>query len=342
MNAMVLTNLRRLEMRELPAPDTVLTGQVRLRVKSVGICGSDVHYYANGRIGSVPVEYPHIMGHEFSGVVEEMGAGVDTVAIGDLVAVDPAMSCGECAQCLAGRPNTCVRICFLSCPGEADGCLAEYVVIPAANCFRTELSEDEAALAEPLSIGVYAAQRVAQQLPTATIAIQGAGPIGLGVLAATQSLGATRRYVSDPLAYRREAAGRLEAEWTGAPEALDALVGKEMEGLFDIVVECCGQQEAIDQALRILKPGGCLLIVGIPGGRRTSFDADLLRRKEITIRNVRRQINCMEPALELIANGTSAYTSLITHHYAFDETPDAFETVARYRDGVIKAMVEIG
>jgi L-iditol 2-dehydrogenase len=341
MNAMVLTNVRRLEMRELPEPDAVQAGELRLKVKSVGICGSDVHYYSNGRIGSVPVEYPHIMGHEFSGVVEEAGSDVAGFEIGELVAVDPAISCGECAQCLAGRPNTCATICFLSCPGEADGCLAETVVVPAANCFRTALSPEEAALAEPLSIGVYAAQRVAQQLPSANIAIQGAGPIGLGVLAASRSLGATRRYVSDPLAYRREAAGRLEAEWTGAPEALDALVDNDMQGLFDIVIECCGQQDALDQAMRILKPGGCLLIVGIPEGQRTSFSTDLMRRKEITIRNVRRQIDCMQPALELLANGSSAYSSLVTHRYAFDETPAAFETVAQYRDGVIKAMVEI-
>jgi threonine dehydrogenase-like Zn-dependent dehydrogenase len=171
--------------------------------------------------------------------------------------------------------------------------------------------------------------------------IQGAGPIGLSVLAAARALGAGDVCVTEPLAYRRVTAERAGARWTYNPYAGDAeaAIATAQPAQFDVVFECCGQQDALDQALRHLRPGGRLMIVGIPEVDRVSFSIDTLRRREITITNVRRQNGCMQAAIDLLAHPAFDPDLMITHHYALDHSKAAFDLVAGYRDGVIKAIV---
>ena len=183
MKAMVLTGIREIEMQELPMPEIKNENEVLIKMKVVGICGSDIHYYSLGKIGSQIVKYPFPVGHEGAGEVVSIGSAVSRVKPGDRIAIEPAMPCGVCDQCMANRPHTCRKLRFLGCPGQADGCLSEYIVMPETSCFPigTQMSYTEAAISEPLAIGVYA---VNQSIPMkgASIGILGFGPIGMSVI----------------------------------------------------------------------------------------------------------------------------------------------------------------
>lgn len=345
MKAAVLTGIRQMELREVPAPKLQTDTQVLIRIERVGVCGSDVHYYTTGRIGSQIVEYPYTVGHEAAGVVKQVGPAVDRVKPGDRIAIEPAMSCWECDQCKSGRHHTCRNLRFLACPGQAEGCLSEYLVMPQECCFPlpASLSLDRAALAEPLSIGVYSV-RLSGVPPEASIAVLGTGPIGLSVIAAARAAGVRSIYATDKIDARLGAAVKAGALWTGNPQTIDVVehIQNREPLALDMVFECCGQQEALDQAVELLNPGGKLMIVGIPEVDRVSFSIDLLRRKEIAVQNVRRQHDCMQSALELIAGGDADLDFMITHHFPLRRTQEAFDMVAGYRDGVVKAMIDVG
>jgi len=339
MRAAVLEGVRHVAMRDVPEPAIHKDHDVLLSVDAVGMCGSDIHYYTLGRIGSQVVKYPFIVGHEFGGTVLSTGCAVTRVRPGDRVAVDPAMPCFACDQCLAGRFHTCRNMPFLGCPGQASGCLCERIVMPETSCFAVpaDFSAEDAALIEPLSIGCYAV-KLAGVVRGSRVAIQGCGPIGLSILLAARQAGVASVTVSEPLAYRRAAALRLGADSAVAPDELPKHLAENEPLGLDFVFECCGKQEAMDQAVPLLTPGGTLLLVGIPEADRVSFSIDLLRRKEIRIQNVRRQNECVGAAIALLTRQPAA-RAMITHRFEAERTAEAFETVAGYRDGVIKAMV---
>ncbi len=345
MKAMMLTGIRQMEMRDIPAPEIKNPNDVMIRMKIVGVCGSDVHYYVQGKIGSQVVEYPFTVGHEGAGIVEKIGPAVTKVKPGDRIAIEPAMPCRECDQCRAGRTHTCRKLRFLGCPKQADGCLSKYLVMPEECCFKIKdsMSFEEAAISEPLAIGVYA---VKQSIPmkAAKIAILGAGPIGLSVLLPARAQGAAKIYVTDKIDSRLQIAEKMGADCIANPTKADIVqeFSKEEPLLFDAVFECCGQQEALEQAVEIVKPGGKIMLIGIPPSmKHWSLNVDLSRRKEICIQNVRRQNHCVQPALDMIDKKLFDVNKMATHHFKFKDTKKAFDLVADYQDGVVKAMIEI-
>jgi threonine dehydrogenase-like Zn-dependent dehydrogenase len=200
----------------------------------------------------------------------------------------------------------------------------------------------QAAAVEPLSIGIYA-QRLAQMQPGAKMAILGSGPIGLCVLLASRAACEVTAYATDLLDERLEMARRCGATWTGNPKRTDVVRAiRELEPLgVDFVFECAGQQETLDQAIELLKPGGTVLMIGIPEVDRVSFSIHTLRRKEIQLQSVRRQNQCMAPAIEMVSNGAINLDQIVTHHFSLAETKQAFDLVADYRDGVVKAIVHV-
>ena len=179
MKAMLLTGVDQMEMRDVGAPVIKNDTDVLIRMATVGVCGSDVHYYVSGKIGSQVVGYPFTVGHEGAGVVESVGSSVENVRPGDRIAIDPAISCWECDQCKAGRHHTCRKLKFLGCPGQVEGCLCEYIVMPDKCCFKIKdsMTFEQATICEPLAIGVYS---VKQSIPMqgAKVGILGAGRIG--------------------------------------------------------------------------------------------------------------------------------------------------------------------
>jgi L-iditol 2-dehydrogenase len=343
MKSMALTGLGQMEMISMPVPDLVNDNDVRVRVSHMGVCGSDMHYYTKGRIGSVRVDYPFVVGHEGSGIVEKTGSAVTGLKEGQRIAIEPAMSCHACDQCLAGRPHTCRNLKFLGTPGEASGLLAESIILPAECCLPLpdHMENGHAALAEPLSIGIWAGD-LGGVFRGSSVGILGCGPIGMSVLLYTRYLGAKRIYTTDKLDYRCAMAESAGAGWTGNPDHTDIvseILERESVGL-DFVFDCCGKQEAMDQAIRVMKPGGKIVIVGIPEFEHWSLPADIIRRREIGFINVRRQ-NCrLQKAIDLIADQDVNILPLITHTYPFHEAGKAFDLVSGYRDGVMKAIIE--
>ncbi len=343
MKAMHLTGIREMSMTHVPDPMIRGPRDVLVRMTRVGVCGSDIHYYTDGRIGSQVVKYPFTVGHEGAGVVEAVGPGVTQVRQGDHVAVEPAMPCGECDQCRGGRPNTCRKLKFLGCPGQAEGCLSEFIVMPEGSCLRLApgVDDDLGALSEPLAIGVYAV-RQSGPVKGRRIGVLGSGPIGLSVILAAREAGAAAVYATDLVAARRAAAGKAGAVWTGDPAACDvaAEVAAIEPLMLDIVFECCGKQEAVDQGIELLKPGGILSLIGIPTVDRISLPIDVARRREVRIQNVRRQAHCAEATLEMLAHRRIKPQFMVTHRFPFARTPEAFDLVAGLKDGVIKAMID--
>ena len=343
MQVMMLTGIREMEIQELPDPEILSPVDVKIRMKVIGVCGSDIHYYTNGKIGKQVVKYPFPVGHEGAGEVVEVGSDVTRLKPGDRIAIEPAMPCWQCDQCKTGRPHTCRNLKFLGCPGQADGCLSEYIVMPETSCFSIpdSMSWDEAAISEPLAIGVYAVNQ-SIQMRGARVGILGFGPIGMSVMLPAISKGADKVYVTDKIEGRLKKSRECGAAWAGNPDTEDIVGGileQEPAGL-DVVFECCGQQSAMDQAVDILKPGGKIMIVGIPETDRWSFSVDKLRHKEITIGNVRRQNHSLRKTLDMLAKEKVNVKPMATHRFPFTQTKDAFDLVAGYHDGVMKAMID--
>jgi L-iditol 2-dehydrogenase len=342
--SIILSGIRQIRLTDRPASKIKGSGNVLIKINSVGICGSDIHYYNVGRIGDQVIRYPFTPGHEASGIIQETGKAVQILKPGDRVAIDPAMPCWKCDQCMAGRHHTCRNLKFLGNPGQAEGALCEYLVMPETSCYPIpeNLSMDQAVVSEPLAIGLYSVLK-SQITENSKIGILGFGPIGMSVFLSARYSGIKDIYVTDRVNERLDIAYNSGASWTGNPDKTDIVREiLNMEPLqLDIVFECCGKQEAVEQAVNLLKPGGKLMIIGIPDFEHWLFSVDKTRRKEITIHNVRRQVDCTKPALDLIAGGKIKVDKMITHHFNLRETGKAFEMVSNYRDGVMKAIVEL-
>jgi L-iditol 2-dehydrogenase len=343
MKAMMLTGIREMEMREIPEPKIKNPGDVKIKMSVLGICGSDIHYFTQGQIGSQKVEYPFTVGHEGAGVVTEVGKSVTRVKPGDKIAIEPSMPCWECDQCLAGRYHTCRKLRFLGCPGQAEGCLMEYIVMPEESCFplKGQLTADHGSISEPLAIGVYAVKK-SGGVNGLNIGILGYGPIGMSVMLAAKAQGVESIYVTDKIDSRLSIAIKEGVSFTGNPLKSDVVsdVQKKTNLGLDIVFECCGQQEALDQAVDMLKPGGKLIVVGIPEFERWSMSVETTRRREISLHFIRRQVDCVESALEMMENGKINVSNMVTHRFPFSKSKEAFNLVASYRDGVMKAMID--
>jgi L-iditol 2-dehydrogenase len=343
MKAMMLTGIRQMEMKDIPEPVLINPNDVKIKMLVLGICGSDIHYYTQGQIGSQKVVYPFTVGHEGAGIVTEVGPGVSRVKPGDMVAVEPAMPCWECDQCLEGRHHTCRKLIFLGCPGQAEGCLMEYIVMPEKSCFKLDgmLTPDHGSISEPLSIGVYAVKK-SGGVKGLNIGILGYGPIGMSVMLAAKAEGVKGVFVTDKIDPRLSIATKEGADFTGNPDKEDVvtnILSKARLGL-DIVFECCGKQEALDNAVDILKPGGKLVVVGIPEFERWSMNVETTRRREISLQFIRRQVGCVESSLEMMQNGKINVDRMISHRFPFSKTKEAFDLVADYKDGAMKVMID--
>jgi L-iditol 2-dehydrogenase len=343
MKAMMLTGIRKIDIKNIPEPVLVKPNDVKIKMTVLGICGSDIHYYTQGQIGSQKVNYPFTVGHEGAGVVVEVGPEVKKVKPGDCIAIEPAMPCWECDQCLAGRHHTCRKLKFLGCPGQAEGCLMEYIVMPEESCFPLtgELTPDHGSISEPLAIGVYAVKKSGGVKGLKT-GIFGFGPIGMSVMLSARAEGTDSFYITDKIDPRLSIAAKEGAFLTINPlkeNATEKILQKVPLGL-DIVFECCGKQEAFDQAIDVLKPGGKLIVIGIPEFDRWSMSVETTRRREIALQFIRRQVGCVESAIEMMGNGIINVDNMVTHRFPFSKTKEAFDLVADYKDGVMKAMID--
>lgn len=306
-------------------------GEELVRVTAVGLCGSDLHWFTEAGIGDARLAEPMVAGHEFAGVIE--GGPRDGMA----VAVDPALPCGRCMTCLRGDQNLCPDVIFAGHGGH-DGALREYLTWPswALNPLPEGFSAADGAMLEPLGVALHALDLGHLRIG-ATVAIIGAGPIGLLLLQAVRRSGASHVVVVEPLAHRREAARRL-----GADVALDVgeVTDDALPGGADVVYEIAGNDSAVELGLRLARPGARVVLGGIPDGDRTGFPASLARRKGLTLVLVRRMNHAYPRAIRLVEQGLIDVSSIVTHRYPLERVDEAF-SAAVAREG-LKVVVEPG
>lgn len=343
MKAMRLFGPRDMRVDEIPTPKPG-PGEALIRVRAVGVCGSDVHYYLDGHIGDAVAEFPFTMGHEFSGEVAALGPGADGPLVGTRVAVDPAIPCMECETCLEGNPNCCPNVRF---PGSApiQGSLSEYYVHPAELCVPLPDSLDfvDGAMLEPLGVVVHALT-LAKIRPGDAVAVVGAGPIGLMVAQVAVASATAAVYVSEPIPNRRQLAATIGATAVCDPKNEDpvAFVMRQTGGRgVDIAIETAWGGEAVGQAVRMARPAGKVILVGIPREDVVSFPAGAARRKGLSILMSRRMKFVYPRAMSLVERGVVDLKQFLTHRFPFDRAAEAFELVATLSDGVVKAMVEL-
>jgi L-iditol 2-dehydrogenase len=343
-----------LRLEEAPRP-TPGPGEVLLRVAAVGVCGSDVHYYREGRIGDAIVTDPLILGHEFSAWVAELGPSTGPaegsgLVAGQLVSVDPGISCGTCEPCQHGNPNLCPNVRFCGTP-PIDGVFAEYVVMPAANCYPLPQGAGavEGALLEPLGIAIHSVD-LAHLKPGQTVAVLGAGPIGLLVAAVARAAGAGTVYMTEPLAHRRQFALDYAAHGMAVADAAlnpdDSDVVAEILRLtdgrgVDVVFEAAGAADTPQQAVDVACAGGRVILIGIPSDDTLTLKASAARHKGLVIKPIFRMQHTYPRAIRLVQTGMVDVKSLATHLFPLDRIAEAFELVAAYEDGVLRAVIQV-
>jgi len=314
------------EPRPTPGP-----GEVLVRVEAVGLCGSDLHWFSEGSIGGVPLTRPLVPGHELAGTTED----------GRRVAVDPAIPCGECPQCLEGHPNLCPTVRFAGY-GEDDGALSEWMAWPERCLFPLPegLSATDGAMLEPLGVALHAVD-LAHIRPGATVGVFGCGPIGLLAVQAARLAGAGRVLATDlpSRPHRLEAARALGAEAVAADGGEARKILESTKGLgLDAAVEAAGDSAAVDSAILAVRPGARVVIAGIPAEDRISFLASPARRKGLSLVLSRRMKHTYPRAIELAAAGRVDLRSVVTRRFPLEEAGAAFESAAT-RDG-LKVVVE--
>lgn len=307
-------------------------GEVVLEVLAVGLCGSDRHWYREGGIGDAQVGQGLILGHEFSAMI---ASGPDR---GQRVAVDPAIPCWACEQCIAGRPNLCLDLHFAG--HGIDGALRRLMVWPewCLVPLPDSLSNEQGALLEPLGVALHAID-LAGPMDGASLGVIGCGPIGLLLMAALRDLGISRIVATDPLRHRLEAAVTFGSTYTvTAPEHGEDLAGDPLVDTLDVVFETAGSDAALHRALSAARPGGRVVLVGIPDGDRTTFVASLARRKELTIVLCRRMLpGDLARAAVLAERGIPGLDQMVTHRFDLDHVSEAFDSLVEQRG--IKVML---
>jgi len=343
MKAMLVHGPRDIRLGEMPVPQPG-PGEVLVRVKAVGICGSDLHSYLYGEIGGVAIKEPLVLGHEPAGIIEALGPGVTGLQVGTPVAVDPSMSCGHCELCLEGDPHLCRQNRFFGVY-PTHGAFREYLAHPADLVFPLPegMGFDEGALLEPMGIATYVTGLAGIRLGD-RVAVLGAGPIGLLTIRMTRLAGAGEIVASDLVAERLAAARHMGADltWDASSDDVVARIMDHTHGRgVDVVIEAAGAPETVEQAMEIARPGGTVVIVGIPAEDRMSFRASVPRRKGLTVKFDRRMKHTYPRCIDLVAAGRVDLKPLATHRFPLERLQEALELVIARKDGVLKAIIEV-
>lgn len=335
MRVSVLLGVGQLAVEQRPVPEPGI-GEVLIEVRSVGVCGSDVHYFEHGRIGRYVVEAPLVLGHEASGVVAAIGPSVDSLRMGDRVSIEPGVPCRSCGQCLAGHYNLCADVQFFATP-PYDGAFSQFVVVPADFVYPVpdEISDDAAALLEPLSVGVWACRR-ARVAPGDTVLVTGAGPIGLIAAQTALAYGADAVSVTDVNPHRLRLAEKLGLGTIDVGKASLADAGVEA----DVLLECSGNARATWDAVSTVARAGRVVLVGM-GGDDVRLPLSYLQDRELVITGAFRYANTWPTAVKLAASGRVDLDSLVTGHYGLDDVEAAL-TAARNDPTVVKPVVRPG
>ena len=323
----------RMEVLDEPTP-RVRLGKVLVRVEAAGICGSDLHYFTHGGLGSHPAALPMSLGHEASGTVVASMYG-SRFEEGTRVAIEPALCCGQCYYCRYGLPNLCPKTEFIG--ANSSGAFSEFLLVDERQLVKIDLvvSFEQAAMLEPFGVALHAV-RLAGLEPGQSVAVFGAGPIGLSLVMAAQLSGAAQVYVIDPIEHRcNVAVNQFNADG-------DIPSGATSDLQFDVAFDAAGTQLSVHGCFDCARPGGKVVLVGIPTYDFLHYNPHVARTKELTIFNVRRSRHTLEESLRLLRSRHLPLANLVTHRWPMDSIQEAFETAAEYRDGIVKGVITLG
>lgn len=308
MQASLLTAPGSIELQSRPLPE-LQPDEVLVQIAAVGVCGSDVHYYHEGRIADFVVESPLILGHEASGVISRVGSAVSPARVGERVSIEPQRACRTCEQCKRGAYNLCPFMEFYATP-PIDGAFAQYAVIQSDFAFAIpdSMSLEAAALCEPLSVGIWSNQKAGTRAGSRVL-IAGAGPIGIIVMQVAFAFGASEVLISDIAQTRRDAAARFGATRTLDPSR-DDTTGLDV----DVFIDASGAEPAVRAGIMALKPGGRAVLVGM-GKDDISLPVSRIQGREIELTGVFRYANTWPLAIELVSNGKVDLDALVTGRY---------------------------
>ncbi len=332
-------------IKEIPKP-TAGRGKVVVSLEYVGICGSDVHYYHNGKVGAyeVNLEEDYMLGHECAGTVCEVGEGVTNLKVGDRVCIEPGVTDGTCEFCKEGLYNLCPDVIFLATP-PVPGCNEEFIEFPADYCFKLpdNVSTMEGALIEPLSVGFHAANQGNVGVGD-TVVILGSGCIGLVTLLSCKAHGAGKIIVVDLVKARLDKALELGADYVingGEENAIDRIMeltdGKGAEKVF----ETAGSPFTIAQTPFAVKRGGTITLVGISPKEEITYNFAQIMDKEATIKSVFRYRNIYPKAIAAVAKGAIDVKQIVTHVFDFDHIQDAYQEAVNNKTDLVKAVIKI-
>jgi D-xylulose reductase len=343
MKALIVERQGELSLREIDLPLEIGPDDVKVAVHTVGICGSDVHYYTHGGIGSFRLNEPMVLGHEASGIVVEIGSNVQSLAVGDRVCMEPGVPNLTSRASKLGRYNVDPDVVFWATP-PVHGVLTPHIVHPAAFTYKlpASVSFPEGAMVEPFAIGLHAAAR-AQIVPGDVAAVVGSGPIGIMTAIAALAGGCSRVFISDFSAEKLAVAGLYPGihPVNLANGSLESVIDRETEGWgADIVFEASGSQKAYEGIFEVVRPGGTVVLVGLPVNP-VPFNTHAAICKEVRIETVMRYANVFDRALALIASGKVDLKPLISETYAFAEAVQAFERAASAKPSDVKIQIRV-
>ncbi len=339
MKVAIMTDIGKMEFIEKPIPKQQ-KNEVLVKLEYVGICGSDVHYFENGRIGDFIVEPPFVLGHEAAGTVVAVGDEVTNLNIGDRVALEPGTTCGNCEFCRQGKYNLCADVVFFATP-PVDGVFQEFVAHEAAKCFKLpeNVSSLEGAMIEPLAIGFHAAKQGRAEIGQ-TAVVFGAGCIGLVSLLALKAKGVSKVYVADVLDNRLEKALELGADGVINIKKEDVVERLSCEGI-DLVIDTSGSEAAVNQGVTILKKGGNIVLVGYSASGYSNLLTSRITNKELTINTVFRYRHAYPVAIAAVAAGKVPLNDLVSDVFNFDDLQNAMEQCINHKDKIVKAAVKL-
>ncbi|GHV63260.1 alcohol dehydrogenase [Spirochaetia bacterium] len=343
MKVAVMTGIGKMDFveRDIPKPRP---NEALVKLEYVGVCGSDLHYYENGRISDFIVKPPFVLGHEPGGVVVEVGSEVKHLKPGDKVALEPGKTCGHCEFCRSGRYNLCPDVVFFATP-PVDGVFQEYVAHEAALCFKLpeKVSTMEGALIEPLAVGFHAAitggARIGQ-----TAVVTGAGCIGLVSMLALKAQGVSRVYVTDVVNKRLEKAKALGADGVinaAEKDVLKTLAELEKGKGVDLVIETTGTDIAAAQGISALKKGGTLVFVGYSKSGSVTLPMGLALDKELTMKTIFRYRHIYPLAIDAVARGVVDIKNIVTNVFDFDDIQNAMDQSVHNKTEIVKSVIKM-
>lgn len=312
-----------------------------VRLRAVGICGSDMHWYKEGGIGSTRSKYPQILGHEPAGEIVAVGKGIDDVKVGQRVAVEPAITCGRCEMCRAGRHNNCITSIFMGSPQEL-GFFREFATVPKRNVvpIPDSMSYVAATVLEPLAVILHILELTDIHIGD-TVAVMGAGPIGLLTASVARVAGASRIFIADKVPHRLRMAREMGFESAVEIGRFEHAVIDETGGRgVDIVFDAAAASQTINTAIAVARAGGRIVLVGIPSEMDLNIDIHAAMGKELNIQTIKRSNHNAHGAIGLMESGRIG-DQIVTHRLPLLKTPEAFEMLGEYADGVGKVVIEI-